>query len=323
MGAIMDISGACLQFLEYCKIEKKLSKNTLQAYKGDLEEFQKYTSEPHEISNFSEDWLKIAIRIWQSNPDISPATVKRRVACLKVFVRWLVQQKLCSPQLLEHLQLTIKLPKRLPRNLHTGELRRLIALDPETLISHIHSQPVYTGMRRDWDTLTARLAVEIIALTGVRVGELVKIKITDIDLAARQIQILGKGNRERRVMFPDRVTANRILAYRKNITKKFGNTASQTLLLNGLGRPATEQYLRRIIRDFAQTSNLTRRVTPHMLRHTAATQLLEAGVDIRFVQKLLGHASITTTEIYTHVADHALRDKISKVNIRKRLEIHR
>jgi site-specific recombinase XerD len=316
----MDLSDACVRFLEYCEIEKKLSPHTISAYRGDLEQFGRQVVIQRQLENFTETWIENAIHLWRCDPDLKASTVKRRVACIKVFVRWLFQRKLIASNFLERIHLSIKLPKRLPRNLQTSEIKKLVAVNPESIVANLATDAMATLVRRDWDRLTARLAIEILTLTGIRVGELVKVRVQDIDHGLRQIHILGKGNRERKVIFPDKVTSARVRTYRQGAMSKFSQEIPDALLLNGLGRPATDQYIRRIIRVFAQNAELTRRVTPHMLRHTAATQLLEAGVDIRFVQKLLGHASITTTEIYTHVADHALRDRISRVNIRKRLE---
>jgi integrase/recombinase XerD len=224
---------------------------------------------------------------------------------------------------LERLHLEIKLPKRLPRNLQTDEIRRLVAIKPESIISNSHKRDHSIPTRLEWDRLTARLAIEVMALTGVRVGELVRIELPDMNHVLQQIRVLGKGNRERYVSFPDLVTMKRLQEYRRYAIARFGRKDQATLFLNGLGRSANEQYIRRVIREFAEAASLDRRITPHMLRHTAATQLLEAGLDIRFVQKLLGHASITTTEIYTHVADHALRIGIARANVRRRLEMHR
>lgn len=319
----MDLSIASVRFLECCAVEKKLSRHTLDAYRGDLKQFARQLIHERKIVDFSEVWIETAVQSWLSDPDLKATTVKRRLACLKVFVRWLYQRKFIPSDFLGKLHFNIRLPKRLPRNLQVAEMKKLVAVSPETLVSNIGSSTKTPGARRGWDRLTARLAIEILALTGVRVGELVKIRSDDIDHTARQINIFGKGNRERRVIFPDRITSIRIRAYQKIACTRFGKDVPGLLLLNGLGNPASDQYVRRIIRLYAQEVDIGRRVTPHMLRHTAATQLLEAGVDMRFVQRLLGHASITTTEIYTHVSDYALRDSISRVNIRKRLEIDR
>lgn len=315
----MEIPDAISLFIDYCRTTKKLSAYTLKAYSGDLKDLMRFDvkevrciHEPALISRITHSWL--------ANPDLKPATIKRRIATLKVFVRWLHREKYIPVFPEEPLSITVKLPRRLPRNLRTSEMRKLVAFSPEISLVEQSERSVQVISRKEWDQLTARLAIEIMTLTGVRVGELTKIKAIDIDHGARKINVLGKGNRERRVFFPDQVTAIRIRRYSEHAKRRFGSTIEEPLLRNGLGRSATEQYLRRVIRAYATAMKVERRVTPHMLRHTAATQLLEAGVDIRLVQKLLGHASITTTEVYTHVADRHLHQKITKVNVRKRLE---
>lgn len=318
----MTLEEACELFLAYCEAEKKLSPLTIRAYRGDLRCFTRHIGATCRLEDFSESWIERAVHHWSSDPDRQAATVKRRAACVKALARWLFRRRLISFNPLERLHLEIRIPKKLPRNLLTAEIRQLIKIKPESFVS-MQKKMASVLSRVDWDKLTARLVIEVLCLTGVRVGELVKIRLPDIDHDLRQILVHGKGNRERHVSFPDAVTIKRLQAYRQLALQRFGAELGDTLFLNGLGRPANEQYVRRIIRNFALEADLSRTVTPHMLRHTAATQLLEAGLDIRFVQRLLGHASITTTQIYTHVADHVLRTEIVRANVRRKLEMHR
>lgn len=319
----MTLLHACQRFIVHCESEKNLSKLTIRAYQGDLNYFVGIIGASCKLHDFSESWIERAVQKWSADPALKATTIKRRAACVKVFVRWLFRRRLISFNPLERIHLDIKIPKRLPRNLLTDEIRRLILAKPESMSDSARKRGGSILSRSDWDKLTARMAIEVLCLTGVRVGELVKIRLSDIDHDLRQVLVLGKGNRERHVSFPDEVTTNRLQSYREYAALGFGQQDFDAFFLNGLGRPANEQYIRRVIRTFAKSAGLTRRITPHMLRHTAATQLLEAGLDIRFVQKLLGHASITTTEIYTHVADHVLRAEISRANVRERLEMHR
>jgi integrase/recombinase XerD len=148
--------------------------------------------------------------------------------------------------------------------------------------------------------------------TGIRIGELVSATRRDLSSADGVLHIKGKGDRERKVYLPGRqahASMNAFLARRDRIRQ-----AEDALLVTAEGFPVTSQQIRRRLKSLASFAGITRRVTPHMLRHTAATQLLEAGVDIRYVQRLLGHASIATTEIYTHVRDVALRDQLIRAN---------
>jgi len=319
----MQLTEACEQFLSHCEYEKKLSPHSLRAYRNDLGHFTDSVGGNASSENLTATEIEAAAQLWLIDPELKAATVKRRIACIKSMVRWLFRKRLIKANPLENLDLEIKLPKRLPRNLQTAEIKTLLAIKPDGLANETRKEERPALLRRRWDILTARLAIEVMTLTGVRVGELVRVRQSQIDFVLQQIRILGKGNRERLVSFPDPVTTARLERYQKQALYLFGPQPHCTLFVNGLGRPANEQYIRRIVRLYAQAAQLERRITPHMLRHTAATQLLEAGVDIRFVQRILGHGSITTTEIYTHVSDHVLRAEISRANIRKRLEMQR
>jgi len=319
----MTLQEACANFLVHCASERKLSPLTVRAYKGDLACFVLAVGAENKVVDLSEEWIEMAFQIWSGDPGLKAITVKRRVASVKVFVRWLFRRRQIAFNPLERIHVEIKIPRRLPRNLQTAEIRKLVGAGTEGMSGKLGEDGNSGFSRREWDRWTARLAIEVMTLTGVRVGELVRIRRADMNEDLGQIRIVGKGNKERHVSFPDAVTMERLRRYRKCVLLRYGQDSGDALFLNGLGRVANEQYIRRILRVFAEAAELTRRITPHMLRHTAATQLLEAGLDIRFVQKLLGHASITTTEIYTHVADHALRAEISRANVRKRLEMHR
>lgn len=319
----MNLDDACERFLTHCATEKNLSALTVRAYRGDLQCLVTAVGPGRALADISEEWIESTIQRWSADPDIKAATVKRRAACVKVFMRWLYRRRLISVNPLDRIQLEIRIPKRLPRNLQTEEVRRLVAAKPEGMAGGAvaAAQGQARAPRAEWDRLTARLVIEVLVLTGLRVGELVKLRMENVDLELRQMRVLGKGNRERHVSFPDAVTAERLKGYRASAAQRFGSCSADALFFNGLGRAANEQYIRRVVRTYAEDAELTRRVTPHMLRHTAATQLLEAGLDIRYVQRLLGHASITTTEIYTHVADHALRAEIARANVRQRMEL--
>lgn len=317
----MTLEEACILFQQHCLLERKLSPSTVRAYKSDLACFVRAVNTNDGVAAFSEQWIERAFQLWCRDATLKAITVKRRMACVKVFVRWLFRRRQISFNPLERVHIEIKLPRRLPRNLHTDEICALVGQAP----AFCQGGAAGTALgRRQWDQLTARLAIEVLTLTGIRVGELVRVRKQQLNIELGQIRILGKGNKERNVSFPDQITVERLQQYRASAPTSLGISDDfDSLLVNGLGRPANEQYIRRIVREYAEDADLSRRITPHMLRHTAATQLLEAGLDIRFVQRLLGHASITTTEIYTHVADHVLRAEITRADVRRRLEMHR
>jgi site-specific recombinase XerD len=150
-------------------------------------------------------------------------------------------------------------------------------------------------------------------VTGIRVSEVVSIKCHDIDLSGRSMRLVGKGRRERHVFLANDWMVQVTSAY---LTTRAGLSLSHShLLFNSRYGPLTEAAMRSRLAKAGRDARLRTKVTPHMLRHTAATHLIEAGVDIRYIQRLLGHASLSTTELYTHVSDGALRRVVSDADI--------
>ncbi|WP_085446862.1 tyrosine-type recombinase/integrase [Magnetofaba australis] len=170
-----------------------------------------------------------------------------------------------------------------------------------------------------FSALTIYTAIELLFETGVRVGELCSITLEDVDIAQGIITIFGKGSRERKVFMTSDTTWRLLTAY-ITLSKQFRRTDSSALLVTSQGHGAGPAHIRSKLAQQAKAAGLTRHITPHMLRHSAATHLIEAGVDIRFVQKLLGHQSIATTQIYTQVTDNSLRDVLTRAGARLRLE---
>jgi integrase/recombinase XerD len=317
----MKMGEAVERFLAFCGEERKLSPATVRAYANDLSGMLQLLGADFPVCSLKGDDSDRLVRQWSSNADWTARTLKRKVATARVFFKWLEGRRLLTASPMDIRWPTVKTPQRLPRNLSTSEIAQLV-LAPLQQSSNSTSRKAARASS-DWDMRTAHLAVEIMALTGVRVGELVGISGTDLALEQSQIRIRGKGDRERYVVVPDSETSERIRNYISQACERFGCMEPQPLLLTSRGRPASDQYVRRVIRKLAEEAGLVRRITPHMLRHTAATQLLEAGLDVRVLQKLLGHASISTTEIYTHVSDSHLRSKVVGAQVRKRLETYR
>jgi len=291
------------EFINHCS-RKGLSEHSLRAYEQDLKQLYVWLGDDDGALGLT----KTAIEAWVGNmqeQNLAASTVKRRMACLKVFMRWMEQEGIIEFNPFHKIQIQIKIPRRLPRNLNTSELKQIV------------KSPVLLS-NKDFPKFTIRLATEIMFLTGVRVGEVAAIRLPDIDLNSGTILIKGKGNRERRVFIVEPECKALIAKYIKK--RRFFAPDSDRLLITSRGTAASADYIRRQLHALVKELKLGRRVTPHMLRHSAATQLLEAGVDIRFVQKLLGHSSISTTEIYTHVADASLRAAIEAARLSYQLE---
>ena len=291
----MDIETTCARFLGYCEKERQLTPNTLAAYGQDLAEFCRFfvgrtafDITGDEIVNYSRHLV--------ANRRLAPATVKRRLACIRAMYGRLRRQKVIQETPFADVDLRVRIPARLPRCLSAAEVRMLLR-------------------EAQHSCSTTRLAALLLFATGVRVSELASIRTTDIDLEQRSVRILGKGSRERQVFLPNEGLADALRDYM--VTLHQSDRAPARLLVNRIGQPMSAAALRARVRKLAERAGLVRRVTPHMFRHTAATALIEAGVDIRLVQRLLGHQSITTTQIYTHISDRALKAAIVGANVRR------
>lgn len=279
----MDFLATSTAFLRHCQSSRHLSANTLKAYRQDLAELAHYLT--HGPAPLSADGLG-AYAAYLSGPrGLAPATVKRRLACLRALFAWAERRGDIATSPFRTAEIRIRLPKRLPRCLTAAELRQLFQA------------------RRAAEPVLA-LCVLLLFTTGMRVGELAGLRLGDLDLEGRSLLVRGKGNRERRVFL---TCAEVVAELRAHLAARAGEGAAAPLLLTRTDHPVSAPWVRRGLRDLAERAGLPRRITPHMLRHSAATSLLEAGIDIRFVQRLLGHRSIATTEIYTHVSDEKLK----------------
>ena len=307
--APLPLSTAVGLFKEHCRVGRSLSDHTLRAYAGDLTHFVKYCGADAPVSVVTKDRLLEYARTLLDGKRLKEATVKRRLATLRVLFRWLEREGVVALSAFHNLDLSIKLPHRLPRALDGADMRRLLAGATSRL---------RTGPRHDrYDAMLVHFVVVTLFTTGLRIGELVSVKVNDVSTREGLIQVRGKGNRERRVYLPG-PQALAILKQFIDARQRLAGGQPQ-LLVTATGTVVTAQHVRKWLGGLATRVGLLRRVTPHMLRHTAATQLLEAGVDIRIVQRLLGHASIATTQIYTHVSDTALKHRLTRANTLMRL----
>jgi integrase/recombinase XerD len=319
----VTLNEATSEFLEFCRAAKGLSPHSLRAYAIDLADFRRIAGGRHRIGDVTKDDLGRFLTDLRENQRLMASSIKRRFATLKVFFSWLEVNERIDATPFRRFTLALRQPKRLPRNLAKGELAALAPnLTPNS------ERPARTSDRREPKALdptslgpaligpaligpaTLELAILIMLLTGVRVGELCTIRIQDIDLDDAAIRILGKGNRERRVFLIPPLGPDAISRYLRRRNARPSACTHDTLLISEKGAPATPHMIRKLLRDRAGSLGLTRRITPHMLRHTAATRYLERGVDLRYVQRLLGHASISTTETYAAATDEGLRRAI-------------
>jgi integrase/recombinase XerD len=309
---MQSLAKAGAAYLRHCRVTRGLSGHSLDAYGQDLGELYRFIGASRAPSCVDRDVIVDYVQHLREARRLGPRTVKRRLACLKAFFKWLETEAVIAVTPFQNLKLNLRLPKQLPRYLPVQELRALIG-----------GTGGNNGFRRlagagPTPELTTRLAILFMVATGVRVGELVRITPGDINIASGAVRILGKGSRERTVFVTNAILLQMLRGYMDARNGADGDHNSP-LLVNRDGRPLSAQALRLRLASRAEKAGIERRVTPHMLRHTAATQLLEAGVDIRFVQRLLGHHSLSTTEIYTHVTDTSLRQALARADTLKGL----
>lgn len=294
----MLLKEAISQFLVHCRSALTLSGHTLRAYESDLLDFRAHGNERRYLNSIKKDDIRRYISHLREGRHLKEATIKRRLATLKLLFKWSAQEGLAAENPFAGLNERIRLPKRLPRALDRGDqalLRKAIVSSPES---------------SDFDALRTRTAIQLLLETGIRVGELVSIDVADVSTSDACILIHGKGNRQRLAYISQHPLRRRLVRYldRRDAVR----SETTRLFVTSDGHPLSTCTIRRELRRVTVDAGITRRVTPHMLRHTCATQWLERGLDIRFVQKLLGHHSISTTEIYTHVSDQGLREALFK-----------
>ena len=299
----MQVRVAGIEFMKFCSVERQLSHHTLQAYAGDLADFCRWLPADASVADVTEATLKSYLSDLIGRRKLTAATVRRRFACLRAFFRKLGD--LHGPDPFASWRLRLPRRKKLPRSLSRFEVASLLVP-----LSGLESRPNAT------DELLP-IAVRLMVSTGMRVGELCKLRVEDVSPDGASIRVHGKGSKDRIAYVSDlslRQDLKRCVDQRRLFTK-----GQEALFLNRFGSPIRPQSVRSKLRRHASEVGLTRRITPHMLRHTAATLLIETGVDIRFVQRMLGHSSIATTEIYTHVSDEALRVTLERADILARL----
>jgi integrase/recombinase XerD len=317
-----DIHHICTNYLKVCSNGKNLSKHTLKAYQIDFEQFKTCIGIKTEISNINKKHIT-EFHDYLLSLELAPSSIKRKLVSLKAMFKWLELEEVIIASPFNKIRTNIKLPRALPRNVPASKLHKLIEKSKSEL--GIRNYELYctkeisslVTTKKSLNKLTVLISIELMLCTGMRVCELSGIELSSIDIAERKIKLLGKGSRERYVYLPDIETCQLVESYL--LARLIVNPETNNFLVNSRGQPASTQFIRKILRELAQRSSIKMHVTPHMIRHSAACELIESGLDIRFVQRLLGHSSISTTEIYTHVSDKLLRDKISQANVRKRV----
>jgi len=289
-------------FLCHCRIEKNLSVHTLKAYQLDLNQFFQFVSSNGrsiKIQQIDKTMLREYLQQLQETKKVK--TVKRKIATLKALFNYLEFEDKIAVNPFRKMRIKIKEPLILPGVLTLQEIKILFQTVYQAKQQfEDHSTYSYKSIIRDISVL------ELLFATGIRVSELCHLKKYNVNLEQRYIQVNGKGSRERIIQ----ICSTEIITILEEYINLFhsSNHQSQYFFINRLGHRLSEQSVRFMIKKYTQLSNIKKPVTPHKFRHTFATLLLEEGVDIRYIQQLLGHSTITTTQIYTHVTNHKQKE---------------
>lgn len=290
-------------FVEYCREQRGLGENTLRAYRQDIEAFSLFLIDRDDCSNPCSDTVLAFQKYLRQTKGNSPATIRRRIVTLRAYFNWFEQQQKGGLSPFTGLRIDLRVPQRLPRPVDRPTLAEIFRSTKRIVSQEHEPDRTFSDKQFNKDQVTG-LMVRVLVVTGLRIGELTHARLMDVSGSGTQIRVRGKGNRERTVY----VTNERLLLdFGAFLRRRLQSANPESFLfLNARGARLTEAAFRKRLRNLSKTLRIAPYLTPHQMRHSAATLLIEEGVDIRIVQRLLGHASISTTEIYTKVSDNSL-----------------
>lgn len=293
-------------YMNYCEKIKKLSAHTIRAYKIDLKQFYDFL---HPDSSLRNEIMNFIVFL---NKQYKSKTVKRKIASIKAFVRYLYNEDIIQINPMDKIHIKFERQIILPKIIPEHIIEKIIkALYRKISIAHTEFQK-YNSIRN-------AAIIELLYATGARISEICSLKVEDVDIYSRQIKILGKGNKERIVEVENNDVINILHKYIK--INKNNLSKNNYFFLNNRQQRISEQSVRLVLHDIEKEIKSEIVLTPHMLRHSVATMLLEENVDIRYIQKILGHSSITTTQIYTHVTSQKQREILKLKHPRNKITI--
>ena len=296
-------------YLEYCKFQKRLDEKTLKAYRIDLQQFSK-NIRVKKITEINSHILENYIA--SLHLQYQPKTVKRKIATLKAFFHYLEYKDIVSQSPLNRMQIHFREPIKLPKTIPLHTLEPFLY----TIYDQCEHAPTLYQRR---NALRDAAVAELLFSSGMRISELCSLSPDNINLYDGTILIYGKGSKERRIQIGNNEVLDILRKYKKNFTTEINSC--HYFFANQNNAPLSDQSVRRMINKYCSLAAIELHITPHMFRHTFATSLLEADVDIRYIQEMLGHSSINITEIYTHVAIAKQRDILATKHPRRNFKI--
>jgi integrase/recombinase XerD len=299
----MNFAGLLKQFSNYILIEKGLSKNTASAYVSDIQSFEHYLKE-NDIGSFSEICRDDILFFLEDCSDngMESSSIARRLASIKVFFKYLLLERIIKVDVTDVMN-SPKLWRILPDFLSFDEIKKLLE--------------VFSVNARDPLTIRNRAIIEVLYSCGLRVTEIVTLSLNDIKLDEGIICVFGKGNKERIVplgQYAEKIIVKYLNKARPELLKDKENESTVFLSVNS--NPLDRERIWGIIKEAAKMAGINKNIHPHTLRHSFASHLLENGADLRVIQEMLGHADISTTQIYTHVDRNRLKSVLNNFHPR-------
>lgn len=277
------------EYLDYCTVHKNLDTKTIKAYRIDLTQFISIL--PIDTIPITKECLMTYLA--KIHTQYQPRTIRRKIASVKAFFHYMEYQDLIEINPFSKIELNFRQPKRLPKTIPLNII--------QNFLSSLYSEKTTAQTVYQKNTVTRDIAViELLFATGMRISELCNLKQRDLDLENRHVLIFGKGAKERLIQIGNDDVIDALTCYKNRFIEELKNT--EWFFVNRRHQRLSEQSVRFMINHYCQIADIDMHITPHMFRHSFATLLLEADVDIRYIQKMLGHSSITTTEIYTSVS---------------------
>lgn len=308
----LGVSEVIKGFIFHCQFEKNLSSKTLRAYKTDLKQFAAYikgTEHEKRFKSMTKDTLKSYL---QKISHLKPKTIKRKVASLKAMLNYLEYEDDNYINPFRKIKVRLKEPSLIPSVMTLQEVKKILGtMYKESESNNNVDQYTYKALVRNI------AIVEILFATGMRVSEVCCLQLQDINLKNGVIKVFGKGSKERVIQICQYEIISIIKKYYQLHKAQIKN--ENFFFINRLGLPLSTQSVRLMVKTYASKAGLTKHITPHTFRHTFATLLLEENVDIKYIQKLLGHSSIAITQIYTHVNISKQKKILSTKHPRRKL----
>ena len=293
---MIDISKEIEDYMNYLSLERQLSPNTIDGYKRDLEDFYKFTNKSYK--HISKD--DIINYITYLNKKVGPKTINRHIVSVKNYFRFLEKNNYIGNNPTTDIT-GLKTPKKMPRVLSIEEVDKLLDIEVKDAYSSRN-----------------KAMLELMYSSGLRVSELLNLTLNNIDFDMNLVRIYGKGSKERIVPISDIATSyldEYINLYRNTLVK---NKVTDLLFLNSRGSKLSRQGFFKILKEIALVKGINREISPHVLRHSFATHLLNNGADLRSIQTMLGHENIETTQIYTHVSNNYVKENYEEAHPRSK-----